>query len=222
MRPAATAAQPDKLGKQLSYVRFLYIAMHRDRFRDEVLSELLPPLEPDGTQPAVGGARQASSPGLTYQEADQLSRTNKEFIQRAVPRRTIYASLLPRAVQKVIGEVGAETRGVREDAARGSASGTSSRIDPFDGGPHFEARAEEVTLVVRKFRTARVAAEDLELDVAEDMLVSVEREAGRNRFRAVRSQVRIDNQVVYLPAQAKELLGVSSGVKVSLIPFESG
>jgi arginine N-succinyltransferase len=54
------------------------------------------------------------------------------------------------------------------------------------------------------------------------MLVSVERESGRNRFRAVRSQVRIDDQVVYLPAQTKELLGVSSGVKVSLIPFESG
>jgi arginine N-succinyltransferase len=54
------------------------------------------------------------------------------------------------------------------------------------------------------------------------MLVSVERESGRNRFRAVRSQVRIDDQVVYLPAQTKELLGVGSGVKVSLIPFESG
>ena len=28
--------------------------------------------------------------------------------------------------------------------------------------------------------------------------------------------------VVYLPAETKELLGVSSGVKVSLIPFEAG
>ena len=36
------------LGKWLSFVRFLYIALHRDRFRDEVLSELLPPLESDG------------------------------------------------------------------------------------------------------------------------------------------------------------------------------
>jgi len=52
------------------------------------------------------------------------------------------------------------------------------------------------------------------------MLVAVERESGRNRFRAVRSQVRIDDQVVYLPGETKELLGVTSGVKVSLIPFE--
>src|SRR5215831_6908756 len=36
------------LGKWLSYVRFLYIGLHRANFRDEVLSELLPPLEKDG------------------------------------------------------------------------------------------------------------------------------------------------------------------------------
>jgi len=33
--------------------------------------------------------------------------------------------------------------------------------------------------------------------------------------------VRIDDQVVYLPAETQELLGVESGVKVSLVPFES-
>ena len=93
------------------------------------------------------------------------------------------------------------------------------RVDPFDGGPHFEARTSEVTLI-RRHRTARVAPEDLALEVAEDMLVGVERESGRNRFRAVRSQVRIDDQIVYLPSETKDLLGLSSGVKVSLIPFE--
>src|SRR5512140_1772354 len=40
---------PEKLGLLLSYVRFLYMKMHRDLFRDEILAELLPPLEPDGT-----------------------------------------------------------------------------------------------------------------------------------------------------------------------------
>ncbi|MEO8703580.1 MAG: arginine N-succinyltransferase, partial [Kofleriaceae bacterium] len=38
----------EALGKALSYVRFLFIRMHRSLFRDSVLSELLPPLEPDG------------------------------------------------------------------------------------------------------------------------------------------------------------------------------
>src|SRR4051812_29091880 len=38
----------EKPGKQLSYVRFLFIAMHRQLFRDRVLAELMPPLLPDG------------------------------------------------------------------------------------------------------------------------------------------------------------------------------
>jgi arginine N-succinyltransferase len=38
----------ERLGRSLAYVRFLYLARHRQLFRDEVLSELMPPLEPDG------------------------------------------------------------------------------------------------------------------------------------------------------------------------------
>jgi arginine N-succinyltransferase len=40
---------PERLGRLLMSVRFLYIARHRAAFRDEVLSELMPPLQPDGT-----------------------------------------------------------------------------------------------------------------------------------------------------------------------------
>src|SRR5262252_6809002 len=40
---------PDRLGRLLMSVRFLYIARPRSAFRDEVLSELMPPLETDGT-----------------------------------------------------------------------------------------------------------------------------------------------------------------------------
>ena len=34
---------PHQLGKQLSYVRFLFMAMHPERCRPTVISELLPP-----------------------------------------------------------------------------------------------------------------------------------------------------------------------------------
>src|SRR5581483_5223533 len=39
----------ERLGRSLSYLRFLYIALHRGLFCAEVVSELMPPLEPDGT-----------------------------------------------------------------------------------------------------------------------------------------------------------------------------
>ena len=210
---------PEKSGKQLSYVRFLYMGMHRTSFRDRVLAELMPPLMPDGRS-VLWEYIGKKFTGLTYSEADKLSRQNKEFIKELFPSSDIFVTLFPERVQKVVGQVGPQTQGVQRMLER-IGFRYVERVDPFDGGPHFECHTSEVTLI-RKFRTARVAPEDLALEVAEDMLVSVERESGRNRFRAVRSQVRIDDQVVYLPAETKDLLGAGSGVKVSLIPFESG
>jgi arginine N-succinyltransferase len=129
---------PEKPGKQLSYVRFLYIAMHRSLFRDKVLAELLPPLLPDGRSllwEFIG----KKFTGLTYQEADRLSRQNKEFIKELFPASEIYASLFPDRTQRVIGEVGSESRAVQRMLER-IGFRYVDRIDPFDGGPHYEAK----------------------------------------------------------------------------------
>ena len=103
---------PDKPGKQLSYVRFLYLAMHRPNFRDKVLAELMPPLMPDGRSvlwECVG----KRFTGLTYSEADKLSRQNKEFIKELFPSSDIFVTLFPERVQKVLGQVGPQTQGVQ-------------------------------------------------------------------------------------------------------------
>jgi len=208
---------PEKPGKQLSYVRFLFLAMHRALFRDRVLAELMPPLMPDGRSllwEAVG----KKFTGLTYTEADRLSRKNREFIKELFPASDIYVSLFPERTQKVVGEVGSQTRGVQRMLERVGFKYVE-RIDPFDGGPHFEARTQDV-LLVRRFRTARLAAEPLGPDGTEEMLVGVDREAARNRFRAVRTTARLDDQLLYLPPAARELLGVSTGARLGAIPFE--
>ncbi len=208
---------PEKPGKQLSYVRFLFLAMHRALFRERVLAELMPPLMPDGRSllwEAVG----KKFTGLPYTEADRLSRQNKEFIKELFPSSDIYVSLFPERTQKVVGEVGTQTRGVQHMLER-IGFRYVERVDPFDGGPHFEARTQDI-LLVRQFRTARVAAEPLGDEVAEVMLVGVDRDSARNRFRAVRTQARLDDQVIYLPPLARELLGVTTGARVGAIPFE--
>src|SRR5688572_12149317 len=104
---------PERLGMFLSYVRFLYLRMHRDWFRDEILAELLPPLEKDGTS-HLWDALGRHFTDLTYAEADRLSKKNKEFIRGLFPEGTIYASLLPKTAQDVIGKVGAQTKGVEK------------------------------------------------------------------------------------------------------------
>ncbi len=133
------------LGKLLSYVRFLFIAMHRDWFRDQVLSELLPPLGEDGAS-ALWDALGAKFTGLTYQEADLLSKDNKEFIHALFPHELIYTSMLPEAARSIVGQVGPETRGV-EKILRRIGFRYDNAIDPFDGGPHFIAETDHITLV---------------------------------------------------------------------------
>lgn len=140
----------ERLGQFLSYVRFLFIAMHRDRFRDEVLAELLPPLEPDGTS-HLWEALGRHFTNLSYAEADKLSKKNKEFIKNLFPDGDVYASLLPLEAQRVIGRVGPASQGVEKLLTR-IGFRYCERIDPFDGGPHFLANTDDITLVVASTR----------------------------------------------------------------------
>jgi len=134
----------ERLGTLISYVRFLFIAMRRADFQDELLAELLPPLEPDGTShlwDAVG----RRFTGLTYREADHLSKRNKEFIKGLFPDE-VHATLLSAQAQDLIGKVGPQTVGVQKMLSRVGFR-YAERVDPFDGGPHFTASTDEVTLI---------------------------------------------------------------------------
>lgn len=141
---------PDRLGTLISYARFLFIAARREDFCDHILSELLPPLEPDGRShlwEAVG----SRFTGLTYREADRLSKRNKEFIRALFPDGDICVSLLPPNAQDVIGRVGEQTRGV-EKLLRRIGFNYINRVDPFDGGPHFLCATDQAAPVAESRR----------------------------------------------------------------------
>jgi arginine N-succinyltransferase len=136
---------PERFGKLISYVRFPFIAARPELFRDQLLAELLPPLEPDGTS-HLWEAFGRRFTGLSYAEADLLSSENKSFVRDLFPGGVVYASLLSAEAQAVIGKVGAQTRGV-EKMLRRIGFRYAKRIDPFDGGPHFIATRDEVSLI---------------------------------------------------------------------------
>jgi arginine N-succinyltransferase len=205
-------AQP---GKQLAYVRFLYLAAFPDRFRDQVLAELMPPLTPDGRSPFWESCGKRFT-GLDYQTADKKSRENKEFIQQLFPPSGIYATLLPPRVQKLLGAVGPATRGVEKMLTR-IGFRPVGRIDPFDGGPHYECKTAEITLV-RTHR--RLPVSRREPPHGERWSLVGASGSGRIRFRAVRAAARVDGEEILLPAAARELLRVKPGERVSAIPFE--
>jgi arginine N-succinyltransferase len=141
---------PARLGLSISYMRLLYIAAQRGLFQDELLAELLPPLEPDGRS-HLWDALGKRFTNLTYREADRLSHENKDFIRDLFPSQSVYSCLLSEEAQRVIGEVGAQTKGVEKMLTRIGFS-YNDRVDPFDGGPHFTATTDDVT-PIRAYRT---------------------------------------------------------------------
>lgn len=206
----------EKPGKQLAYVRFLYMGGHLARFRETVLAELMPPLTPDGRS-LFWEAFGRRFTDLDYPTADKKSRENKEFIQQLFPPVDVYATLFPPAVRRVLGKVGPSTEPIRRLLDR-IGFRFVSRIDPFDGGPHYEAKLAEVTLV-RAHRRARLAAAPLQGEAA-PWLVGLERPGNRNRFRAVRTEAAFEGGRVRIPGPAAELLGARPGDGLQLVPFE--
>lgn len=201
----------EALGKALSFVRFLFIRMHRSWFRDNVLSELLPPLEPDGTS-KLWKALGKKFTGLTYQEADLLSRDNKEFIHALFPDDPIHTELFPDEVREEIGQVGPETKGV-EALLRRIGFEYAFEIDPFDGGPHFAAKTDLIT-VVSNARELPVRIVDPE--AGSWSMVAVEVSGAKPRFRAVSTKAALFEDTVAISANACKRLGVEAGQKVWL------
>jgi len=206
----------EKIGRQLSYVRFLYIAMHRTLFREKVLAELLPPLLEDGRS-LLWEAMGKKFTGLTYQEADRLSRQNKEFIKELFPASDIYASLFPERTQRVIGQVDPETRGVKRMLERVGFRYVE-RIDPFDGGPHFEAAVDQISLI-KQFRVARLE-KGPPAESQKSFLVGYESSNGRRRFRAFKAFAELSGNQLRLSSEVREHLQAPLGARVALIPFE--
>jgi arginine N-succinyltransferase len=138
-----------KLGKQLSFVRFLYMGMNKKRFKDNVHSELMPPFDSEGHAPlweAIG----RRFLNMEYHDADILSRSNKEFILSLFPADTIYLTLLPIEARNAIGKVGEATIPVKK-MLESIGFKYNNEIDPFDGGPHYRAKMKDIKPVKEMF-----------------------------------------------------------------------
>ncbi len=204
------------MGQFLSYIRFLYLATHRPLFRDEILAELLPPLEADGTS-HLWEALGRHFTDMSYADADILSKKNKEFIKQLFPEGVIYGSVLSKAAQDVIGKVGSQTRGV-EKLLRRIGFRYAHRVDPFDGGPHFTAMTEEITLVQRSSRAP--ITEILDETSAGKALIAVETPKAPF-FRSVLGRLEHGpGDRVAVGRDAATYLGVGVGDEVLTLPLD--
>jgi arginine N-succinyltransferase len=205
---------PERFGRLISTVRFLYIAEHRALFRDQLLAELLPPLEHDGTS-HLWEALGRHFTGMSYAEADLLSSENKSFIRDLFPSGSVYASLLSPEARAVIGKVGAQTKGV-EKMLRRVGFRYARRIDPFDGGPHFVAPIEEVTLIKDSVRLPlRVGA----LGATAPSALVARSFSEPPFFRAVAVPAGVSETHVTLAESAAHALGAADGDVLGVLPL---
>ena len=209
---------PEKVGKQLSWVRFLYIARHRARFESRVIAEIMPPLTLDhGNLFWDHYGRRMT--GLSFRDADRLSTHDKEFIRALFPDAPLYTFLLPAEVRGFLGAVGEQSRGAVRLLEQAGLR-FLDQIDPFDAGPYYGALIADLE-PVKALHTYRVVPGTISTpaDHAERSYL-VSREDTGTGFRAVQvTTAPLDGDRIVVPSDAMEALRLKEGSTVEAIPL---
>src|SRR5262249_3463886 len=136
--------------------------------------------------------------GLNYHEADLLSQSHKEFIESLFPEEDIYLCLLDSKARTVIGRVGDATRPAQH-LLESIGFEYLEEVDPFDGGPHYGARTEDI-LTIKNGRKLRVA-ELKDPSYKKQALVG----NAQDDFRAALVPFEVRDNEVAIPLRQREL-----------------
>ena len=204
--------RPEKIGRQISLSRFLYVAMEQDRFESELHSEMAPPLTEEGRS-EFWEALGRRFTGMPYQEADQLSSQNNGFIQSLFPEEDIYLALLDSRARLVLGRVGEETQPALHLLNRIGFK-YKEEVDPFDGGPHLGCPTKECTIVrdarrapLKRSKTATFASHGL---------VGLLRDG---QYIGGASPYHLEGQEIALPEKTWVNLNLSEGEEIFVSPL---
>ncbi|MNJ93509.1 Arginine N-succinyltransferase [compost metagenome] len=203
--------RPEKLGKQISLARFLYMGLYPEKFEERVLCELTPPLTEEGRS-EFWEALGRRFTGLPYQEADLLSQSHKEFIESLFPQDDIYLALLDSKARLVLGRVGEATKPAQH-LLESIGFHYLDEVDPFDGGPHYGAKTSEILPIKYGKRAKLVELKDCSFK--DQYLVATT----GDEFKAAMAAVDLRDGEVALPNKTRQALGLEIGDEVYLAPF---
>lgn len=204
--------RPEKIGRQISMIRFNYMGMFPKKFEANVLCELTPPLTSEGRSEFWESLGRRFT-GLPYQEADLISQNHKEFIKSLFPHTPIYLSLLSAEARLVVGRVGPATRPAQHLLERMGFK-YLNEIDPFDGGPHYGVKLQDVPLIKegRSYKI-KVGGKSKFSNIG---LVGLMK---GSQYRGCQTPVDLDGKHIKLPDATLELLGVEDGQDVFAAPL---
>ncbi|MCY4643142.1 MAG: arginine N-succinyltransferase [Bacteriovoracales bacterium] len=206
----------ERLGKQLSFARFLYMAINPSFFTETIHAELLPPVSEGGTPPlwkAIG----EKFTGMSYDEANRLSFTDKEFILNLFPwGDKIYTALLPKEALEAIGQVGPNTKPVKAMLEKIGFHDTKE-FDPFDGGPHYRCRRYDI-LPIKKSRLIRMRyLDDNDMEKAIPYLIELKKNA--YAFCCTVMMGLLDKDTLFISQSMANQYDIEEGVEVFCTPM---
>ena len=208
----AYRSRPEKVGKLISLSRFVFIGMQPDRFKENLHSEMAPPLTDDGRS-EFWEALGRRFTGMPYPEADKLSLQNKEFIESLFPKEEIYLALLDPGARLVLGRVSEQTAGALH-LLKKIGFKEKNEVDPFDGGPHLGCKKSDVSLIQ--------SGQTLKLKRREGTNNNFDRFGyigfGENMdVRIFQSQFMVENEHIILPKLIIDKLKLSEGQSLYLV-----
>ena len=126
------------LGLLLARSRYLFIAMHRERFGTRVVAELRGVIDEAGSSP-FWDALAGKFFGMSFQEADEFNATHgHQFIADLMPKHPIYLDMLPESARAVLGVPHPSGRAAMRMLEKEGFE-YKGYVDIFDGGPTVEA-----------------------------------------------------------------------------------
>jgi arginine N-succinyltransferase len=197
------------VGKLLARSRYLFIAMHRERFGETTLAELRGAIDDAGNSPFWDGLAGRFF-DMTFHQADEFNATHgNQFIADLMPKHPIYTALLSEGARQVMGQPHYSGRPAMR-MLEGEGFAFQNYIDIFDGGPTMIANTDQI-------RTVKAAGSLTVSAVVEDAgdpthLIATGRLAD---FRACLGRVSKDGAINVAAAQ---LLGVCVGDGVTVAP----
>ncbi len=197
----------------LSRARFLFIASHRQRFADTVVSEILGPTREDGSSPFWDSVGRRFF-GLEYEEAElHCGVHGRTFIAELMPQHPVYVPLLSEEAQAALGQVNPLHEVAFEVLTREGFE-ADNYIDIFDGGPTLHCPTDAIRTVAasREFRV-RLGQQrrGAELLIANQKL---------GDFRATVSRMALPQRdEITLDPELAQALGVGEGDSVRVSPL---
>ncbi|MGF1549597.1 MAG: arginine N-succinyltransferase [Sphingomonadaceae bacterium] len=147
------------LGLLLARSRYLFLAMHRQRFAARTIAELRGIIDEMGDSPFWDNVAGRFF-GMSFQDADYFNAINgNQFIADLMPRHPVYVAMLDEEARKVIGKPHPTGRAAMR-MLENEGFRYEGYVDIFDGGPTMIASTDDVASV-RASTEARITAMDL-------------------------------------------------------------